>query len=65
MDEGLLLDPCLIVGGDLNFTISAKEFWGHGSRLDPLILFSHIGRVEDYRCGATENSSDFKEMEGR
>jgi len=39
IDDGILKDPDLILGGDLNFTRSAKEIWGSSIRLDPLAYF--------------------------
>jgi exonuclease III len=36
VDSGLLSEEGLIVGGDLNFTISAREVWGNSARSDPL-----------------------------
>jgi hypothetical protein len=34
--DGLLKDNNLILGGDLNFTISNREVWGPHSRSDPM-----------------------------
>jgi hypothetical protein len=36
MECGLLGDGGLIIGGDLNFTLSAREVWGGMARSDPL-----------------------------
>jgi exonuclease III len=42
-DSGLLREDNLIVGGDLNFTLSAREVWGNLARIDPLAeYFSNI-----------------------
>jgi hypothetical protein len=30
--DGILKEPDLILGGDLNFIVSAREVWGHSSR---------------------------------
>jgi hypothetical protein len=37
--DGLLKEPGLILGGDLNFTIFAREVWGSYSRSDPLASY--------------------------
>jgi hypothetical protein len=29
----------MIVGGDLNFTVSAREVWGDSKKLDPMFGF--------------------------
>jgi hypothetical protein len=34
--DGLLKDHDLLLGGDLNFTLSTREVWGTSSRIDPL-----------------------------
>lgn len=34
--SGILSDDYTIVAGDLNFTISARDIWGHGRSVDPL-----------------------------
>jgi hypothetical protein len=39
IDYGLLKEPGLIVGGDLNFILSAREMWGSSARADPLFDF--------------------------
>ena len=40
---GLLSLPNLFLGGDLNFTWSAKEVWGSGRVVDPLSgYFQHL-----------------------
>jgi hypothetical protein len=36
IDSGLLREEGIIVGGDLNFTLSAREVWGDLARSDPL-----------------------------
>jgi hypothetical protein len=36
VDSGLLKEPRLIIGGDLNFTLSSREIWGSLARADPL-----------------------------
>ena len=42
-DSGLLKDLLLILGGDLNLTLSDREVWGHHSWLDHLSdWFKHI-----------------------
>jgi hypothetical protein len=38
-DSGLLHEDNLIIGGDLNFTLSANEVWGATARTDPLADF--------------------------
>jgi hypothetical protein len=35
-DSGFLKDEGLIIGGDLNLTLSSGEVWGARARLDPL-----------------------------
>jgi len=43
LDSGLLSEKGIIVGGDLNFTLSAWEVWGNLARSDPLAYyFSNI-----------------------
>jgi hypothetical protein len=43
IDSGLLSEEGTIVGGDLNFTLSAPEVWGDLARSDPLVdYFSSI-----------------------
>jgi hypothetical protein len=43
MECGLLGEDGLIIGGDLNFTLSAREVWGPMARSDPLTdYFSNI-----------------------
>jgi exonuclease III len=43
LDSGLLSEEGIIVGGDLNFTLSAREVWGNLARSDPLAdYFSNI-----------------------
>jgi hypothetical protein len=43
LDYGLLSEEGIIVGGYLNFTLSAREVWGNLARSDPLAdLFSNI-----------------------
>jgi hypothetical protein len=39
IDSGLLAEQGLIVGGDLNFTLSTREVWGSSARADPLADF--------------------------
>jgi hypothetical protein len=39
LDSGLLEEQGLIVGGDLNFTLSSWEVWGSSARVDPLADF--------------------------
>jgi hypothetical protein len=34
--EGVLSSPSVILGGDLNFTLSVVEVWGAGNCMDPL-----------------------------
>jgi hypothetical protein len=36
IDSGLLCEEGLIVGGDLNFTLTDREIWGEQARSDPL-----------------------------
>ena len=48
---GLLNPPRLILGGDLNLTMSASEIWGKRAVLDPLSsffkhLFYSVGLIE-------------------
>lgn len=42
LDLGILFDPGLILAGDLNLTLSAKEIWGHQSRIDSQAVFLTI-----------------------
>jgi len=43
IDSGLLYEEGLIVGGDLNFTLTDREFWGEQARSDPIAdLFSRM-----------------------
>ena len=37
--DGLLLSPHLILGGDLNFTMNSSEIWGTKALVDPLATF--------------------------
>ena len=37
--EGALNQPNIIIGGDLNLTISAGEYWGENARQDSLASF--------------------------
>lgn len=37
--SGLLYQSDIIIGEDLNFTISQREIWGGSSRQDPLVAF--------------------------
>jgi len=40
---GILDEENLILGGDLNFTVSSREVWGDVARMDPLQhYFSHL-----------------------
>jgi hypothetical protein len=46
-DEGILKEPNLVLGGDLNFTRSCREVWGEHARADPLhSFFSQLTQVE-------------------
>jgi hypothetical protein len=36
VDSGILKKPCLILRGDLNFTLSSREICGFTTRIDPL-----------------------------
>jgi len=50
-NTGVLEEESLIVGGDLNLTLSTREVWGVISRLDPLAdyffgLFDAVGLVD-------------------
>jgi hypothetical protein len=36
IQSGLLREECIIVGGDLNLTLYARELWGELARSDPL-----------------------------
>jgi hypothetical protein len=38
-DSGLLCEDNLIIGGDLNFTLTASEVWGELARTDPWLIF--------------------------
>jgi endonuclease/exonuclease/phosphatase family metal-dependent hydrolase len=45
---GLFDEENLILGGDLNFTISSREVWGDVARVDPLQhYFSHLVQYGD------------------
>ena len=49
--EGLLNSPNLILGGDLNLTMSSSEIWGKRAVLDPLSsffkhLFDSVGLID-------------------
>jgi hypothetical protein len=37
--DGILKESNLILGGDMNFTISAREIWGNNARSDPLAAY--------------------------
>jgi hypothetical protein len=39
VDKGIMLHNDLIMAGDLNFTLNAKEIWGTAISLDPLATF--------------------------
>ena len=39
MSGGILGLPNLLMAGDLGFTLSSAEVWGHKARLDPLASF--------------------------
>jgi len=39
LEDGILRESNLILGGDLNFTRSTREVWGQSIRLDPLAYF--------------------------
>ena len=50
-DDGILSQPNIVLGGDLNFTLSSMEVWEKGARLDPLApfmfnLFHEVGLVD-------------------
>lgn len=34
--DGTIKSSNVILGGDLNFIVSAEEIWGQGARMDPL-----------------------------
>ena len=41
--EGILKKKNIILGGDLNFTLSAREVWGSSTCIDPLVdYFSRL-----------------------
>jgi len=43
---GIFYEENLIMGGDLNFTISSREVWGVSMRVDPLQhFFSHLVQI--------------------
>jgi hypothetical protein len=40
--DDILKESDLILGGDLNFTVSTREVWGCSARSDPLASFFNI-----------------------
>lgn len=43
VEDNLLEDPILIMGGDLNLVVSTREVWGANPGMDPLLGYlSHI-----------------------
>jgi hypothetical protein len=49
--DGILKEHNLILGGDLNFTISTREVWGSSPRIDPMAsyfnqLFQEEGLID-------------------